>query len=319
MSRKRMIDPEIWTDEGFIEMSIPARLLFIGMISNADDEGRGVGSAKSLKAKVFSGDDITVAGVEKLKAEVKDHTRTRFYDSDGGKYYQLDRWKTYQTINRPTSSHFPAPEEITQEQKQTHESLTEDSLRTHGGLTEDSLNAHDERKGKEIDEKKRREERANPEEPGTDYQKPEEQAVHEPTPQAPVLQATTTPLQSPWMYTPLNPGHVTEPDDSDVLLGEWYKRFNREMKCMSRSSPSDRARAQEVLESVGSLDAALMAVTRYFDHWREYWFSVRQTDSKKAPGARRPDFRFGSFASNIAQLVVDSRVKVPVAEGEYEF
>ena len=43
MARKRMIDPNIWDSEDFSKLSILGRLLFIGMFSNADDEGRGKG------------------------------------------------------------------------------------------------------------------------------------------------------------------------------------------------------------------------------------------------------------------------------------
>ena len=36
-----MIDPNFWTDEKLGECSIQERLLFMGLISNADDEGYG--------------------------------------------------------------------------------------------------------------------------------------------------------------------------------------------------------------------------------------------------------------------------------------
>ena len=41
MARRRMIDPNFWESEDVSRLSLFARLLFIGMISNADDEGRG--------------------------------------------------------------------------------------------------------------------------------------------------------------------------------------------------------------------------------------------------------------------------------------
>lgn len=111
MSRKRMIDPNIWTDEGFLELSPLARLLFIGLISHADDEGRGGAGTKSLKARIFSGDDVTFEQVDALKREVETHIRVTFYTVDGTEYYQLAKWNDYQVVNRPRPSTIPLPED----------------------------------------------------------------------------------------------------------------------------------------------------------------------------------------------------------------
>ena len=107
MARKRMVDPDIWTDAGFMDLSWGARLLFLGLISRADDEGRGNGSAKSLKAAVFPSDEITVGRIEKLKEECELYTRTKFYEANGQTYYQLAKWRSYQQIQHPTKSSIP--------------------------------------------------------------------------------------------------------------------------------------------------------------------------------------------------------------------
>lgn len=67
MARKRMIEPDIWSDEGFIELSERGRLMFAGLITQADDEGRGTGSARSIKAKIFPADEIHVDEITELK------------------------------------------------------------------------------------------------------------------------------------------------------------------------------------------------------------------------------------------------------------
>lgn len=74
MPRQRMIRPEIWTDEGFLSLTVPARLMFIGMISGAYDEGHGLATARCLKAYVFPGDDITLErfGCFRLAARIHD-------------------------------------------------------------------------------------------------------------------------------------------------------------------------------------------------------------------------------------------------------
>lgn len=107
MARQRVIQPEMWIDDGFMAMSDKARLLWIGMINFADDEGRGYGSPKSLKAAIFPGDEISIARMEKLILEVASHVRVKFYEIDTQLYYQLEKWKDYQKISHPQPSKIP--------------------------------------------------------------------------------------------------------------------------------------------------------------------------------------------------------------------
>jgi hypothetical protein len=102
-----MVDPDIWTDNGFIELGWGARLLFIGMISRADDEGRGNASSKSLKAVIFPGDDVSLLKIDGFKAEIEKYTRSKFYDVNGQSYYQLSKWFSYQQIQHPKPSAIP--------------------------------------------------------------------------------------------------------------------------------------------------------------------------------------------------------------------
>ena len=57
MARKRMIDPEFWSDEEIATLSFPARLFYIGLWNFADDEGKGKGHSKLLKAQIFPYDE----------------------------------------------------------------------------------------------------------------------------------------------------------------------------------------------------------------------------------------------------------------------
>jgi len=125
MARKRMIDPGIWTDEGFIELTSNSRLLFIGIISNADDEGRGLGSAKSLKAQVFPADELMVPAVEQMKTELARHLHVVFYKVGGVEYYQLDKWYDYQSIDHSRPSAFPGPDCADAELEELQESKSQ--------------------------------------------------------------------------------------------------------------------------------------------------------------------------------------------------
>ena len=48
-----MIDPGIWQSEDFSKLSTLAKLVFIGLFSNADDEGRGRAKAAYIKSTLF--------------------------------------------------------------------------------------------------------------------------------------------------------------------------------------------------------------------------------------------------------------------------
>jgi hypothetical protein len=129
MPRQRMIRPELWGDEGFLELSLGARLLFIGLISHADDEGRGTAGATSLKTRIFPCDNFTQPEIEAFKAEIAAKVRCVFYQVEGKEYYELTRFLNHQTINRPSASAIPKP---------THGTLSEDSVNAHGTLSERS-------------------------------------------------------------------------------------------------------------------------------------------------------------------------------------
>lgn len=108
MARKRMIDPQIWTSEDFSKLTPFARLLWIGLISQADDEGRGKLNTAYLKSQLFPYDEkLSTKQLECALNEIKKHMSVEFYEVDGKRYYQLDNWKKFQTINKPTPSQIP--------------------------------------------------------------------------------------------------------------------------------------------------------------------------------------------------------------------
>lgn len=108
MPRKRMLAPEIWTDEGFIELAPEAKLLFIGLISHADDEGRGIASISSIRAKIFPADKkLKDDDIKNYKEEISKKLRVKFYQVKGRNYYQLDNWGKHQYIRSKKQSIIP--------------------------------------------------------------------------------------------------------------------------------------------------------------------------------------------------------------------
>lgn len=111
MARKRMIDPSFWDDLNVAKLSIPARLCFIGMVSNADDEGRIEADPRYIKRAVFGFDDEMSSGdVGDLLAEIQTCCPSVvFYQADGRALAAFTNWKRYQYIQKPQGSKLPAP------------------------------------------------------------------------------------------------------------------------------------------------------------------------------------------------------------------
>lgn len=136
MARKRMIDPGIWTSEDFSNLSMLARLIWVGLISNADDEGRGKANVAYLKSQLFPYDDeLSLKKIDAALKEIETSMSIEFYEVEGKKYYQLTKWSKFQTINRPTPSQIPKNQGVKSSQTQ----ITEHSLNTHGADTDTSL------------------------------------------------------------------------------------------------------------------------------------------------------------------------------------
>ena len=107
MARKRMIDPNFWTDEKLGECLIEERILFMGLISNADDEGYGRANFKLLKSIIFPYDDFKVTDLEKWINHLCQLNIVILFEFDGQTYYNLPNFLKHQTINKPTKSVFP--------------------------------------------------------------------------------------------------------------------------------------------------------------------------------------------------------------------
>ena len=133
MARKRMIDPNIWESEDFSTLSMLGKILFIGLFSLADDEGRGKANPAFIRSKLFpyTAEKVRVADIETALSEIAHSMSVTFYTVDGSQYYALTHWENWQKIDRPSPSTIPAPED--------GEPFVEDSSNIRRGLDEDSL------------------------------------------------------------------------------------------------------------------------------------------------------------------------------------
>lgn len=130
MARKRMIDPSIWINEDFGMLSNLAKLVFIGLFSIADDEGRGKASPAYIKAVLFPyNDDLRIADIEKTLLEISSKMSVIFYSCDENKYYTLINWDRWQKIDKPTSSQIPAFDKENKEIRLLFDEFSTNSLR----------------------------------------------------------------------------------------------------------------------------------------------------------------------------------------------
>ena len=92
MARIRTLKPTIWESEQVAEVSLRARLTFIGLITQADDEGRLKGSPRRIKGKLFPYDETTAEEVDALLTELSQNELIIRFENGGKQYIELPTW-----------------------------------------------------------------------------------------------------------------------------------------------------------------------------------------------------------------------------------
>ena len=107
MARKRMIDPEFWSDEEVGQWSYATRLFYIGLWNFSDDEGRFKAHKQLLKSQIFPYDKHI--SIEKLKVELGNKVQWYCDEKTNNQYGFVCNFLKYQRIDRPTPSQLPPP------------------------------------------------------------------------------------------------------------------------------------------------------------------------------------------------------------------
>lgn len=126
--RIRSLKPEMGQDEKFGQLSRDSRLLFIGLISLADDEGRFRALPSVILGHWYPYDLDAHRKLTGWLDELAAKRMVVLYTADGVPYGWLPGWH-HQRINRKTPSLLPAPPV---------------ALSDHGVISESSLNGHGE-------------------------------------------------------------------------------------------------------------------------------------------------------------------------------
>ncbi|QIG78198.1 hypothetical protein BIBE0010001c01_00012 [Bifidobacterium phage BigBern1] len=113
--RIRSIKPEFWRSDDIDALSIPDRLLFIGLWSYVDDNGVGLFSLKDIAADLFAGDmardsQETLQRVSEGLGTLSRHHLIEVYRVDEKDYLHITNWSRHQKITHPGKVRYPLPD-----------------------------------------------------------------------------------------------------------------------------------------------------------------------------------------------------------------
>ena len=107
MARSRNIKPGFFTNDGLAECHPLGRLLFAGLWTIADKEGRLDDRPKKIKAMLLPFDE---ADCDALLQQLNDHKFIIRYRVNGECYIQISNWKKHQNPHcKEAASEIPAP------------------------------------------------------------------------------------------------------------------------------------------------------------------------------------------------------------------
>jgi len=118
MARARNIKPAFFKNEELAELPVETRLLFIGLWTLADREGRMEDRPKRIKAEVFAFDTFDV---DAMLTELQARSFLLRYEVNGGRYIQVTNFVKHQDPHyRERASEVPPPPGVSNSIKATN-------------------------------------------------------------------------------------------------------------------------------------------------------------------------------------------------------
>lgn len=104
--RKRMLDPDTWTDEKVSALKdVRSYLLWIGCISTADDYGRLDWSSRQFWGRLFPNRaDVKLSDVQRWMNDVVSVELVKTYDVNGHQYGFIPTWDRHQNVRHKSKS-----------------------------------------------------------------------------------------------------------------------------------------------------------------------------------------------------------------------
>lgn len=110
MPRIRSIKPEFWADEKLARVSRDARLLLVGMLNFADDQGRLRGNHLLVRAQIFPYDSDL--DVDQLLTSLEIGGFISRYQAKGECFISIINFTKHQKLDHPKQSQLPDPPAI---------------------------------------------------------------------------------------------------------------------------------------------------------------------------------------------------------------
>lgn len=109
---RRLVTSDLFRNDNVAKLNYIGRLFFIGLITNADDDGRVKGSLKYLKANIFPYDDIPLEDIKQYRQLCNDIGIATYYSINGAEFISLPGWSEHQSIraDRYKPSRLPPPD-----------------------------------------------------------------------------------------------------------------------------------------------------------------------------------------------------------------
>lgn len=101
LGQRRMLNTAVWQNTGFCQLSDKAKLLFIGLITVSDDDGRLKANSLLLRSQIFPLEDtITQPEIIKWLKEIKKTGLIDLYSVGKEYFIQHPNWHKYQSIRK---------------------------------------------------------------------------------------------------------------------------------------------------------------------------------------------------------------------------
>lgn len=142
---RRMIDTSMWSNENFAALPAMARLLQIGLINHADDQGRVKANPMFLSKEIFPYDRVTPTNITKWLELIALNGTIILYAVEGKQYAQLTKWWEYQSLQYAAPSEYPAPPDWKDRIRRTATKtviVTYNWTLTNGALVPDTCDEH---------------------------------------------------------------------------------------------------------------------------------------------------------------------------------
>lgn len=149
MARSRNIKPGFFTNEDLVELTFATRLLFAGLWTLADREGRLEDRPKKIKIGVFPADDVNV---DAMLQELHDAKFVQRYEVNGVRYVKITNWYKHQNPHHTEKPSVipdangeitvkPRRQSVNNDAKQpgANGEITVNNLASYGGNLADSL------------------------------------------------------------------------------------------------------------------------------------------------------------------------------------